>query len=766
MKRFIILFALLFGVCSFNPASAQPPAARVGSSLGWKGESQGQYITALCNDPRGELWVGTEGNGLWRRTQDGHWTQFGSQNGLSDDSVCSLAFDTRHRLWVGTSRGGICVWNGQGWRVFNVLDGPLSERVNAIAISPQNGEVWLGTDAGVARYSDTKGWRYLPHLDGLASNQIKALAFASDGTVFVATACDGVSIAHNADDYATWKNVAGSLVQPLAAHGQGLPSNQINDIAVDSEGNVWAATLFGLARSSDQGQTWTFLRGKDWISNVEGSATGLRPQEDRANDDLLAEDEVIRLAPTPNGRLWLGFARKGYELRTANGELVTSMLDFPADTFQGLDKVQALCPVLNGAIVGVYGGGIQLTSDDTNKGPALPFEARVERGELVPLPAPATPFTPEQLRALTARLSALPDAAPGLHGGFYATDWRTRGDWVGRYGDRGARLYGMGGVPLWHDVSRAPETFVIGPESVGPHTANDAIGPFFYCAELEDTDPRALYTPVMGVRRQAEVNDGSWNDRPYPPAWEGPDLWISFQVPAGTHRAAFYFRNNSGHDGDNKFRDYTLQLKASTPNFADADTVPDLAHARMGDFWNGSYAQFWVQGPGSYRVKIGRGHSHGVVLSALLLDQIRGSQPNDRPMPSMGGVRYVTETIPSPAGDENEALKAARDLWAAAETNTPKSGAIESAWMARLLALRAAASNGATPALLANWRWKLAIWNAEDKRQFDATMQLAFQKEREQQAEDKRKSDLEAQAHKAETDAAKEEVPQEVPAPN
>ena len=90
----------------------------------------GKFVTALCSDAAGNLWVGTEDTGVWRYNpnaeQGKRWSRFTRANtggppepdgptiphrghsGLSpsaflgDDFAYALACDRLGRVWVGT----------------------------------------------------------------------------------------------------------------------------------------------------------------------------------------------------------------------------------------------------------------------------------------------------------------------------------------------------------------------------------------------------------------------------------------------------------------------------------------------------------------------------------------------------------------------------------------------------------------------------------------------------------------------------------------
>jgi ligand-binding sensor domain-containing protein len=69
--------------------------------------------TAVLGSARGELWVGTAGEGLlvWR---NGEWFAVTASQGLSDDYVRALSEDQRGNIWIGTQFGGITRFTPQG----------------------------------------------------------------------------------------------------------------------------------------------------------------------------------------------------------------------------------------------------------------------------------------------------------------------------------------------------------------------------------------------------------------------------------------------------------------------------------------------------------------------------------------------------------------------------------------------------------------------------------------------------------------------------
>src|SRR5580658_1838489 len=91
----IILFAT--SICR-----AAPAVAKLVPALGWDVSKQGGFAVSLASDASGNIWVGTEGNGVWKyNPSTRQWTQFTTKDGLGDDCVYALAVDRQNRVWAG-----------------------------------------------------------------------------------------------------------------------------------------------------------------------------------------------------------------------------------------------------------------------------------------------------------------------------------------------------------------------------------------------------------------------------------------------------------------------------------------------------------------------------------------------------------------------------------------------------------------------------------------------------------------------------------------
>ena len=679
-------------------------------ALDWTPERD-NFTYAMTNAPDG-FWVGTETSGLWRRGGDGTWTHFSPQNGLSDDTVLCLA--TRgSQVWAGTARGGLCIWDGKAWTRVGVEEGLPSERVTSLSLDPDGDTMWVGTECGVARFRDADGWLWPS--SPLCNRSVAGVA-SRGALVVVATACEGVMVSD--DDGATWREVRGPQAPPDAPTGQGLPSDVCNDVKFDSLGHLWVATDSGLGLSRDGGKTWTFLRGQDWKANGEGATFPTPLRSMSVAVDLLAEEWVQSLAPTANGRMWLGFRQKGVELRDcASGNVAFSSQD-DSSFGMGNSWARSVFPLPGQqALVARYKGGVGAVLK-ADYPPPTSFDKPEHR-----LPGAFAPTSQE----LTRRAATTP-ASPGS-AIFESMDFRTQGDWVGRYGNDFALL----AEPM--DSRYISTSGYEAQTQLGLHVKPEVGGPYtYYTGDLPD-ERRALYMPTVGTRRFGELNDGTWREDVYSSAWEGPGLWVHVTVPEGAHRLAFYFVDNDAQGDDSLGRrDYIVRLHAGEQSLETAMRAPDLARARLRDAGGGGYARFDVIGPAQFWLQIDRHRSTVTKFNGLFLDRLDRVPATRTPaLTWMGGMAVRPQPTPPLPDSATPELRSIAAAWEALDTSSTLEGGLAARWRTQIALMRAAQSAGASEELLANWRWKMALWHPEDRATFDATMKTARAKELEQE---------------------------------
>ena len=697
-----------------------------------------KFIVSLASDLKGNLWVGTEDSGVYRYTADtagsGQWQQFTTRDGLGDNNAYAITCDKQGRIWIGHLNHGVSVFNGQKWQNYNVvqglprdgipekndptpaLAGPLGPRVFALATCPTDGDVWIGTDAGLSRYSQKSDtWSYVTRTEGLPADQIAALTFAKDGTIYAATQCDGLAIASPEDQYAKWRTFTGPDRIPVTATGEGLPSNLINCLLVTADDTLFVGTTTGLSWSRDHGKSFSFLRGKNYADKVKGLYGGpprgwIAPNK-QSLDKLLSEDYINAITQDDDGLLWIAYRQAGYQIIDPKTDQQYKSVDDPtlAKTDGYISVI--LTPPNSDPIVARYGGAINAFIRKRKATTTAPASQPAPERLLLPsLPNGAKLPAMDELRAMTTRLSKMPDTSAVA--AYVGDDWITRGDWVGRYGRQSAVLCAAG-TPTDHLCAWGNDYKV--DRHIGPHIRDkDVLRGWIHW--LSTDNPKVLYDPLVQTRLQAEWDDHS---ETYPNTFDGPDIWTSVEIPAGCNTISLYFFNKDGHDWNNRFRDYTVELKTFNSDLSAAYSAPVLARTRVKDFWGGVYKQFIVAKPGKYLIRIARNYSFCTILSAVFVDRLDLPKDQDKyeALPGMVDVKYMPPSIP--ASPKNPADSSILSLW-----SPPGMPLVyqEANRLHSVLALRAAQEGNAASEFAGAWRWHLRIWTDDDRAAFNKTM--------------------------------------------
>jgi signal transduction histidine kinase/ligand-binding sensor domain-containing protein len=107
-------------------------------------------VYCFAQDRDDAIWAGTE-HGL-NRIHNGRITVFGTTNGLGNLYISALCLDSRGTLWVGTLGGGLSAWTGSNFVTLTTRDGLAHDAVDQL-IEDDLGHLWIGTRIGLMRLS-------------------------------------------------------------------------------------------------------------------------------------------------------------------------------------------------------------------------------------------------------------------------------------------------------------------------------------------------------------------------------------------------------------------------------------------------------------------------------------------------------------------------------------------------------------------------------------------------------------------------------------
>jgi len=192
-----------------------------------------QDIYPIYQDHTGAIWIGAWQLGL-SRFSEGRFTNYSIAHGLPGRLVSALGGDREGNVWVATHGGIAIVRDGQ----IRKYDAFLPERSVAQAIlQDRGGTLWFGTTNGLVAYRDGPS-RILTVQDGLAGNDVKVIIESASGDLWIG-GYGGLTRLHNGQ-FTHW------------SERDGLPSDNIRAIYEDRDGVIWIGTYDGgLGRFKD-----------------------------------------------------------------------------------------------------------------------------------------------------------------------------------------------------------------------------------------------------------------------------------------------------------------------------------------------------------------------------------------------------------------------------------------------------------------------------------------------------------------------------------
>ena len=322
-------------------------------------------ITAIVETADRHIWIGTQGDGLYRVTYDDgrlrmvtHYAHTpANQNIISSNIVLCLMVENEQRLWIGTEDDGINILNTATGQFDYVRHEPLNQSgLNHDSIwqiyKDRTGNIWIGTYAyGINLLSGNKSFiHHYYHQTGneqsLSHNMVNAFWEADNGEIWIATDGGGINLfdreRHTFTHYnrqntnvdtdvlvsvcqdsngrlwvGSWTNglyqfnPAERRFTRYTAEAHGLGSNRILHILEDRTSGLWLATFYGgVTYFNPDSQTVT-------VYNTENSGLG---------------DDYTRVVYQDlTGNLWIG-TDSGVDLFDPRSERFTNFKHDVSDT--------------------------------------------------------------------------------------------------------------------------------------------------------------------------------------------------------------------------------------------------------------------------------------------------------------------------------------------------------------------------------------------------------------------------------------------------
>jgi signal transduction histidine kinase/ligand-binding sensor domain-containing protein len=328
----------------------------VTSDLGWPSGA----VSAMARTGRGALLVSALDGGAMIH-QRGQLETVVPASALPRSPVISIAETTAGDVWMGTRDAGLV--RSTGPRNVLVVDGSTDLKINCL-LPGVGGHVWLGTDTGIVRWDGTTLTRAgLPR--ELARVRALALGGDRDGNIWIATASDGL----------------------LRLNGQGLESldasghdgrAQVTAVFEDAEGNLWTGGESGIERirdgafatystpeglpSESVGPVHVDSQGRTWLAPVDGGLYRLAGHGVERTTAAGLDRDVVYSIDGRGGDLWLGRQRGGLTHLRATGRSFEAVT-YTREAGLAQDSVYAVHQARDGAVwAGTISGGVSRLS--------------------------------------------------------------------------------------------------------------------------------------------------------------------------------------------------------------------------------------------------------------------------------------------------------------------------------------------------------------------------------------------------------------------
>ncbi len=261
------------------------------------GQSRAVTVYPAIEDSRGNIWIGTDGQGLFKfEKREEVFVQYrhdpADPASLSGNTVLAVQEDREGTLWIGTRLDGLNRFDPETGTFSRV---PLDPDAGAVwdLLVDRRGFLWIGTQEGGLYRRDSasgeiKNFRFI--LDdprSLGSNTVWSIFEDSQAKIWVGTRGGGLNQFIEREE--EFIRFAGDEVHP-----RDLFSPAITAIAEDEKGRLWIGTA------------WDGLRVWD-----RKNGEYLRVKFDSQDADSIGDDNITSLLKDSSGIMWVGTARGG-----------------------------------------------------------------------------------------------------------------------------------------------------------------------------------------------------------------------------------------------------------------------------------------------------------------------------------------------------------------------------------------------------------------------------------------------------------------------
>jgi signal transduction histidine kinase/ligand-binding sensor domain-containing protein/DNA-binding response OmpR family regulator len=228
-------------------------------------------VTALFEDKDKNIWIGTYVNGMFRYNRttqmfDSHYNSLNTLEKLKHDHVSSFVQDKSGTLWIGLNGGGLNSLNLNTKQIkyhepdnTNLKENRIFDDWIYSLYLDKDDVLWIGTSNGVNRFDPQTETFLYPSLlnDQLKTNLIYAINQDYNGDMWIGSFFGLYFL----------DKPSGRIIKKTTLDG--LPDNMINGIEEDAEHYLWLSTGNGLCRYNPKTGACLNFYAEDGIQSNE-----------------------------------------------------------------------------------------------------------------------------------------------------------------------------------------------------------------------------------------------------------------------------------------------------------------------------------------------------------------------------------------------------------------------------------------------------------------------------------------------------------------
>lgn len=207
----------------------------------------GTSVSAIAASKHGELYLGTNGSGVFRYTianNQANVVNSDLDNGFIGENIYSIFIDKNDRKWVGTSSGGVTILDPEKKTFQTWVHDPNKNSLpgNSISafLSQSKGKLYIGTDGfGLSIWDQQSGhflnFKHSTDPSSISTDFVSSLIADAKGDIWIGTFNEGV----NRFSPLTQKFKRYKMINPST----GIESKVAFTVFEDSDRDIWTGTL-------------------------------------------------------------------------------------------------------------------------------------------------------------------------------------------------------------------------------------------------------------------------------------------------------------------------------------------------------------------------------------------------------------------------------------------------------------------------------------------------------------------------------------------